>query len=214
MDRSFNLLIEYMPSLLAGLCNTLLLACMILITATPLALAVALIRQTRFGWIAAIYVNFIRLMPALILLYICFFVLPRFGIRLSPYEAAYYGLLAVAVAYLSEDMRGALKSVPHGQIAAANALALPPGRILRRVILPQAIPVAIPNFTTSAILAVQGTAIASLVAVNELSAATSRAVSLTQQAFVFLIFSAIAYLVINGILALSQSLLQRFASYD
>lgn len=209
MDRWATVFWEYAPSLYHGVLTTALLSAAVVITATPLALGVALMRATRLGWIFAIYVNLIKMIPALIVLYVTFYLGPRVGVRLSPYNAAYLGLTCVAIAYLSEDIRGGLKAVPNGQYAAAAALALPFRRVLWRITLPQAIPAIIPNYITSLMLIIQGTSLASLVAVNELAAATGRAISITQEAYLFLAFSCLVYLAINAALSLVKSFIER-----
>ena len=169
----------------------------------------ALIRGTRFGILAAAYVNFVRAMPALILLYFSFYALPRLGLTFSPIQAALFGLTAVSAAYLSEDIRGGIQAIDRGQYQAAAALALPFLHVIRRIIIPQAIPIIMPNYVTSAMLAVQGTSLASLVAVTELSAATSRAISITQDAFGFLFLAMGLYLLINAACRILQIFFER-----
>jgi His/Glu/Gln/Arg/opine family amino acid ABC transporter permease subunit len=198
------MLAEYMPSIWQGFWTTVWLTVAILFLSTPIALLLALARGTRFGFAVALYVNFIRAMPALILLYFTFYALPRFGLTLSPVQAALIGLTAVSAAYLSEDIRGGLQAIPEGQILAGAALGLPFWWFVRRILLPQAIPIILPNYVTSAMLAVQGTSLASLVAVTELSGATYRAISITQDAFGFLLVSAALYLSLNALCRLFQ----------
>lgn len=209
MERELALISQYLPSIVHGLLMTLLLTLLILGTATPLALLIVLVRSTRFEVIVTAYVTFIRAMPALIIIYISFYALPQFGIRLTPFEASYYGLTAVSAAYISEDIRGGFNSIDRGQYLAATALGLPYWRVLRRITIPQALPAIAPNYITSAILTVQGTSLASLVAVTELSAATARAVAISQDAFVLLGISAGLYLAISGLCAILQQWISR-----
>jgi His/Glu/Gln/Arg/opine family amino acid ABC transporter permease subunit len=206
------MLVEYLPSIWQGFWTTIWLTLAILFLSTPIALLLALARGTRYGLVVAVYVNFIRAMPALILLYFTFYALPRFGLTLSPVQAALIGLTAVSAAYLSEDIRGGLQAVPEGQILAGAALGLPFWWFVRRILLPQAIPIILPNYVTSAMLTVQGTSLASLVAVTELSAATYRAISITQDAFGFLLISATLYLALNALCRLFQVYVQRRTS--
>ncbi|RVA16393.1 hypothetical protein EN935_37545, partial [Mesorhizobium sp. M7D.F.Ca.US.004.03.1.1] len=114
MERELALIAQYLPSIVHGLFMTLLLTVLILGTATPLALLIVLVRSTRFEVIVTAYVTFIRAMPALIIIYISFYALPQFGIRLTPFEASYYGLTAVSAAYISEDIRGGFNSIERG----------------------------------------------------------------------------------------------------
>jgi polar amino acid transport system permease protein len=89
-------------------------------------------------------VEFIRSTPLLVQIYFLFFVLPDFGIRLSPLTT---GVLALGLhysAYTAEVYRAGIEGVPKGQWEAAIALNMKPWRIWHAVILPQALPPVIP----------------------------------------------------------------------
>ena len=201
-------LAEYAPSLLGGFETTLALSAAILLIATPLALTLALMRESRVKALAlpaAIYVNAFRLLPALLVLFFAFYALPQLGLRLSPLTAAVAGLSVVSAAYLSEDLRGSISAVDPAQYRAAKALGLSYARTMRRIILPQALPIAIGPYMTRAILIVKSTAMASLVAVNDLTGAAVRATSITYEPFVFLVSAGVLYLMLCGLLAILQA---------
>lgn len=204
---NFGLLADNAPSLLRGFGTTVLLSAAILLIATPLALALALMRESRVAPLAlpaAVYVNTFRLLPALLVLFFAFYALPQLGLRLSPVTAAVAGLTAVSSAYLSEDLRGSIAAVDPGQYRAAKALGLGYGHTVRRIILPQALPLAIGPYVTRAILIVKSTAMASLVAVSDLTGAAVRATSITYEPFVFMLAAGALYLLLSGLLALLQ----------
>ena len=206
MDPS--LLADYGPSLLAGFETTVALSAAVLAISTPLALALALMRESRIAALAlpaAVYVNVFRLLPALLVLFFAFYALPQLGLRLSPLAAAVVGLSGVGTAYLSEDLRGRIAAVAPGQYRAAKALGLSYGHTIRRIILPQALPIAIGPYVTRAILIVKSTAMASLVAVSDLTGAAVRATSITYEPFTFMIAAGVLYLVLGGLLALLQA---------
>lgn len=202
------LLAEYGPSLLAGFATTVALSAAILAIAAPAALALALMRESGVAALAvpaAVYVNTFRLLPALLVLFFAFYALPQLGLRLSPLAAAVSGLSVVGAAYLSEDLRGSIAAVDPGQYRAAKALGLSHAHTVRRIILPQALPIAIGPCVTRAILVVKSTAMASLVAVSDLTGAAVRATSITYQPFVFLVTAGGLYLVLGGALAILQN---------
>lgn len=206
------ILAEYGPSLLKGFETTIGLSAAILAIATPVALALALMRESRvaaLAWPAAIYVNAFRLLPALLVLFFAFYALPQLGLRLSPLTAAIAGLTVVSAAYLSEDLRGSIAAVDAGQYRAAKALGLSYGHTIRRIIVPQALPIAIGPYVTRAILIMKSTAMASLVAVSDLTGAAVRATSITYMPFVFMLIAAALYLVLSGLLALLQAWAER-----
>ncbi len=207
-----DLLAEYWPTIWNGFLITVLLSFVVLAVSTPIAFFLALARQSQLAvlrWPAGIYVNVFRALPVLIILYFAFYALPQFGMSLTAFQAATAGLVIASSAYLAEDIRAGLAAVDPGQRHAATALGIPYWRSLRRIYLPQAIPIALPPYITRAIIIVKGTALASLVAVNDLTAEAVRAISITYRPYEFLAVAAILYLVINALLAALQSFTER-----
>ncbi|MDQ0390487.1 amino acid ABC transporter permease [Labrys monachus] len=213
------LLLEYMPALLRGFLITLWLSAVSILVSTLFGTGIALMRQSSKGWLAwpaAVFVNLFRVVPALLVLFLAFYALPQFHLRLSPMTAACLGLSVVATAYMSEDIRGGLLAVDPGQFRAAQALGLSSWHTLRRIIIPQAVPIVIPAYVTRAIILIKGTSLASLVAVGDLTGEAVRATSITYQPFMFLSAAAVLYLAISGVLAAFQAwaehrLARRFA---
>ncbi|SEQ21450.1 polar amino acid transport system permease protein/cystine transport system permease protein [Faunimonas pinastri] len=207
-----TLLKEYAPSLLQGFLVTLWLSFISIVLATIIGMGIALMRTSRLGWVAwpaAIYVNLFRVIPALLVLFFAFYALPQFHLRLSPLTAASIGLTLVGAAYMSEDIRGSLSAIDAGQFRAAEALGLSYAHTLRRIIIPQAIPILIPPYITRAIIMVKGTSLASMVAVGDLTGQSVRATSITYQPFMFLTIAGALYLVISGALAGFQAWAER-----
>jgi polar amino acid transport system permease protein len=90
------------------------------------------------------YVAFLRCTPLLVQLYFVFYVLPLYGIRFS---ALTTGILVLGLhvgAYVAEVYRGAIDAIPNGQWEASRALGLKRYAMWRTVIVPQAIPLALP----------------------------------------------------------------------
>jgi His/Glu/Gln/Arg/opine family amino acid ABC transporter permease subunit len=207
MQFDFAIFAENAGQIWQGFLVTIGLSAFVLLIGTPLAVLVALARQGRSRFLsiaAAAYVNTFRATPALVVLYFSFYAFPQFGVRLSPVEAALAGLTTIGTAYLSEDIRGSLRAVDPSQWRAAEALGLPYWRIVRRIILPQVIPIVVAPYITRAMLIVKSTSIAGIVAVSDLTGVTSGLVSLTYRAIEFLSVSAILYLLINTGLSLLQ----------
>jgi polar amino acid transport system permease protein/cystine transport system permease protein len=212
MNFDTAIIIDNIDPLLRGVRTTIWLFLAIMGICTPLALLVALARlsRNRFLQIAgATYVNVIRSLPLLIILFFTFYGLPALGIYVTPFVAAMIGLTIVTTAYLSEDLRGALMAVPRGQYEAADALGLSPWRFTRRILIPQALPVLCAPYFTRAIVTVKATSIASIVAVSELTAESMAKITETYRSVEFLAFAAIAYLALSSILALAQAWTQR-----
>lgn len=206
-------LAEYWPSMLDGLIVTIEISAATLILATPIALLIAVLREARIpglNELMIVVVNAIRLLPAVIVLFLVFYGGPQLGIRLSPITAAIVGLTFMGAAYMSEDIRAGLSAVDRSQYQAARALGLSPARTFLRIIIPQAIPLIVPPYMTRAIIMVKGSSLASMVAVGELTAAAARASSITYDPFTFIFIAGALYLGLSGILIIAQAWAERY----
>lgn len=206
------LILDAWPALFRGIKTTIWLFFAIMGLCTPLALLVALARLSKVRGLrraSALYVNVIRALPLLVILFFTFYGLPSLGIFVSPFTAAMIGMTLVTTAYLAEDLRAGLMAVPRGQFEAADALGLSPLRFVTRILVPQALPVMCGPYFTRAIVTVKATSIASLVAVSELTAESMAKVTETYRSLEFLAFAALAYLVLSSLLALLQAWAQR-----
>lgn len=212
MSAVYQIVAPYIPNLLSGFLMTIELSVVTLIIATPLALAIAVSREMgprALGIALAILVNVVRLLPAVIVLYLVFYGAPQLGLRMQPMTAAIIGLAAMGAAYMSEDIRGGLSAIDRGQIAAIRALGLPMSHGLRRILLPQALPLIVPPWMTRAIIMVKGTSLASMISVADLTAEATRASSITYQPYIFLLLAGGLYLALSGVLVGAQALIER-----
>ncbi|KQU80201.1 ectoine/hydroxyectoine ABC transporter permease subunit EhuC [Mesorhizobium sp. Root102] len=148
----------------------------ITIAASLLAFAMAFLaglgRLSPFAplrWLALVYIEVFRGVALLVQLFWMFFVLPFFGIVLDPIVTAVLALGLCNGAYGAEIVRGAIKSVPHGQSEAACALNYSRQQALWKILIPQAIPMMLPPFGNLAIELLKATALVSLITVHDLS---------------------------------------------
>jgi polar amino acid transport system permease protein len=171
LDWDWELTVAILPRL-AGAFRVTLLATVLGVTlALVLGLAVALLRRSAPRPVAAIVglvVEFLRSTPLLIQIYFLFYVMPQFGITLSPLVTGVLSLGVHYSAYMSEVYRAGIDSVPAGQWDAAKALNL--GRLyaFRRVILPQALPPVVPALGNYFIAMFKDTPMLSTITVLEL----------------------------------------------
>ena len=212
MNFDTTILFDNLPALIRGIKTTIWLFLAIMALCTPLALLVALARLSRNRFLraaGATYVNLIRALPLLVILFFTFYGLPALGVYVSPFVAAMIGLTIVTTAYMAEDMRGALMAIPRGQYEAADALGLTPWRFVRRILIPQALPILCAPYFTRAIVTVKATSIASMVAVGELTSESMAKITETYRSVEFLAFAAIVYLLLSSVLAVLQAWVQR-----
>jgi polar amino acid transport system permease protein len=163
---------DILPTLLSGLGVTV----EVTVLSGALGIALAFVAGVARGSdhrtvriIAGIYVEVFRGTSAIVQLFWLFFALPLLGISLPPLEAGVVALGLNFGAYGAEVVRGAIHAVPKEQQEGAIALNLTPIQRLRRVTLPQAIPIMLPPFGNLLVELLKGTSLVSLVTLQDLT---------------------------------------------
>jgi polar amino acid transport system permease protein len=136
------------------------------------AFAAGLGRLSRYRLIralATVYIEFFRGTSIFVQLFWVYFVLPLFGLTLTPLEAGVLALGLNVGAYAAEVVRGAILTVPKEQYEACTALNLTRWQGLRHIVLPQAFLVMLPTFGNNAIELLKGTAVVSLISLADLT---------------------------------------------
>lgn len=155
-----------------GLLLTLMIGVLAIFGATILGAIFGVMRASRYSiaWVPAIlYIQTLRNVPLLILVFWAYFVPPYFGIETSQFLSVTVALTLFTGAYLAETIRGGILSVPPGNIEAARALGLSPMQLQLWVILPQAIFNMIPAITNRYIVTIKNTSLAFLIGISELT---------------------------------------------
>ena len=163
--------VEYLPELLRGALVSVELTFCVMLISLVFGLIIALMRLSRprlTRTISTIYVEVVRGTPCLLQLFYIYFVLPAFGIRFDPFMAGVIGLSVNYSAYLSEVYRAGIIAVPRGQLEAAHALGMSRAKMMRLIILPQAIRVVVPPLGNYFISLFKDTSLVSIVTVKEL----------------------------------------------
>jgi polar amino acid transport system substrate-binding protein len=148
-------------------------------------------------WLATSYVEVIRGTPLLIQLLFIFYGLPVLGVQLSPFVASVLGLGLNYAASESENYRAGLLSVPEGQWQAARALGLTQSKILRLVIIPQAVRLVLPPLTNDFIALLKDSSLVSALTLLELTGAYNRLATQTFDYFGTGLLVAAIYLLIG-----------------
>lgn len=168
-----NAWVEEFPQMLSGLWYSLFIAAVAIVVGYPIGLALALgvrAKNPIIRWICLIIVEAGRGAPALVILYLVYYGLPKFGLSFGSVTAACIALSWNSAAYSSEMMRAGLQSVPRQQLEAASALGLKSRDTFWRIVFPQGMRSAIPGLMGVAIQMFQGTSLAYGIAVPELMA--------------------------------------------
>ncbi|WP_216904663.1 amino acid ABC transporter permease [Synechococcus sp. CCY 9618] len=167
-------LVSVSPSEWGGLLLTLLEASFAILLCFPLGVLLALGRRSELPllrWGSVLYIEFIRGAPLITLLFlgqnILGFLLPG-GLAPERVWRAAWVLTFFAAAYLAEAVRAGLAAVPGGQFEAARSLGLSYPQTLAKVVLPQAMRVALPAMVGQFISLLQDTTLLSLIGLMEL----------------------------------------------
>jgi len=205
---------EFMPILLLGVRNTIVVTLGSLVLSTVLGLVWALMRVCgirALAGIAVVIVNVIRGIPIIVQLFYIYFVLPDFGITLSALQAAIIGLGIAYSAYQSENFRAGIEAIDRGQIEAAYSLGLGWGLAMRKVVLPQAIRIVLPPYGNIMIMMLKDSSQASTITVAELALQGKLIASSTfRNTTVFTLVAALYLVMSLPLIALAGWLERRF----
>ena len=160
-----------LPLLWDGMQTTLLLTALSLAGGLTLGMLLAVLRLSRLKPIAlaaASYVNLIRALPLLLLIFWFYFLVPLWlGRPVGGFTSALIGFVLFEAAYFSEIIRSGIQSVRRGQIFSGLATGLTYGQTMRAIVLPQAIRNMLPLLLTESINLFKGTALVYVVGVRD-----------------------------------------------
>lgn len=168
---------DNLPYLLKGLFLTLKMSLIIIIVGAFFGILIGIMRNSKskaLKMLALIYIEIIRGTPLLVVLFVVYFGVPLLiGKNLSAAIAAIIGFIIFIGAYIAEDVRSGLNSIPKGQLEAGFASGLNNRQVLFCIILPQAIRRMIPTFFNQFVRLTKFTSVASIIGVIELTGATN-----------------------------------------
>ena len=167
---TWDMFADSLPELLAAALGTLRMTAFAFLFAALLGLAIAILRLAGglTGRVAFLYIEIVRGMPALTLLFLIYFGLAPLGIVLNSFVAAVVAFGLNGAAYLAEVYRAGIQAVDPGQREAAQMLGLRRSQVMYEITLPQAVPVVLPPMGNYLVSLLKDTSIASLIAAPEL----------------------------------------------
>jgi polar amino acid transport system permease protein len=176
---------EGLPYVLGGIGVTLTVVGGALAMGLVFGLFLAVVQVYGRPWLrrlAGVYVWFFRGIPLLVLLFLFYFgVLAALEAELSPFTVAIIVLGLISSAYQAQILRGAILSVPEGQMKAARAIGMSDSRAIAFIILPQALRLAIPGWSNEYTVIMKDSAVTYALGVAELMARTNHVASRTYQ---------------------------------
>jgi glutamate/aspartate transport system permease protein len=213
-DLDFDVVSRSLPYLLHGLQYTVQLTLAAALGGIVFGTVLAMARLSSFRPVAlaaAGYVNLMRSIPLLLVIFWFYFLVPVLiqaimgwerPPQIGPDRSAYITFIMFEAAYFCEIMRAGIQSIPRGQVSAASALGLTYGQSMRLVVLPQAFRNMLPVLLTQSIILFQDVSLVSLLNVTDFVGAAVKVAQRDSRVVEMYAFVAVVYFFLC--LALSQ----------
>jgi L-cystine transport system permease protein len=211
LPEPLALALQSAPLLLRGAGYTILLSVGGMAFGLLIGLALALLSLSPSRLLrlpARVYVSFFRGTPLLVQLFVIYYGLPQFGLRLDPITSALIGFSLNVGAYTGEILRAAIGSIDHGQWEAAASIGMSEAQTMRRIILPQSFRVALPPLGNSFISLVKDTSLAATIQVPELFRQAQLITARTYDVFTMYLSAALLYWLLSSVLSSVQHRLE------
>lgn len=212
-ERLWGILVDsFTKILIPGITVTIPLTVLSFIFALVIATIVALIQYANIPvlkQIARLYIWVIRGTPLLVQLFVVFFGLPSVGVLIDAFPAALLVFSINEGAYCAETIRGALESVPVGQLEAGYCVGMNFLQTMWRIVLPQAMRTAFPGLSNSLISLLKDTSLASTITVSEMFMQTQRINGRVYEAMGLYLEVALIYLIFSTALTWLQHYIEK-----
>lgn len=162
---------EWWGGLQVAAANTIALTAYSYVIAIFCGLILALAKLSRSQFVsrsATLYIELMRGVPTLVILFVLYFGLVPVGVTLNSFNAGAIGLGIHAAAYIAEIFRSGIQSIHKGQREAALAVGMTPNQCFRCIILPQATAVMMPPLLNMLVIVLKDTSVCSLISTPEI----------------------------------------------
>ena len=216
----FDIIERSWPYLLKGLQYTFQLTVIAALGGVVLGTLLAMARLSSnrvLSTLAAGYVNLMRSLPLLLVIFWFYFLLPVLLQMISGAErppqigaerSAYFTFILFEAAYFCEIMRAGIQSISKGQIGAAYAIGLDYWQAMRLIVLPQAFRNMLPVLLTQTIILFQDVSLVSLLNVTDFVGAASKVAQRDSRVVEMYLFVAVVYFVLCSLLSIGVRRLQ------
>ncbi len=215
-------IVERLPQLLSGVGTTLELMVLSLLVGLILAIALTFLSEVAGIVVRKIidgYVFFIRGTPLLVQIFLIYYgsgqfewlrQTPLWSILQEPFACAIIAFALNTAGYTIALLRGAIASVPQGEIDACCALGMSRGVMYRHVIIPRAFRIMLPAYSNEVVMILKGTSLASTITILDLMGITNRLIAQTYETVQWLFVAGVIYLVLNAIIIASFKQLEKY----
>lgn len=217
----FGVIIRALPYLFyEGMSFTVMLTTLSALGGLIFGTAIALMRLSglkTLGRIAGLYVDFMRSLPLVLVIFWFYFLVPYIGqwltgasrpISVGAFASSLITFIMFEAAYFSEIMRAGIQSISRGQPAAANALGLTYAQTMRYVVLPQAFRNMLPVLITQTIVLFQDTSLVYVLSITDFLGAASKVAQRDGRLVEMYLFAAVVYFTISCIASFGVRRLQ------
>ena len=187
-------------AVLKGLGITAFISLLAIVLGTLLGIGVGLVltyggRVSRL--VARIFVDYVRGTPVFVLVLASFYLLSEVGVHLTAFQAGLFALTIFCSTHVGENARGALMSLPRGQIEAGKAIGLTFPEIFIYVLAPQALRQALPTWVNTATEIVKASTLLSVIGVAELLLTAKEIIARNFLTLEFYLFAGLLFFLIN-----------------
>lgn len=216
-----NEIIERLPQLLSGVGVTIELMVSSLLVGLILAVLFTFLSETCGIVVRKIidgYVFFIRGTPLLVQIFLIYYGSGQFEwlrhtplwiILQEPFSCAIIAFALNTAGYTTALLRGAINSVPSGEVDACYALGMSRGVMYRHIIIPRAFRIMLPAYSNEVVMILKGTSLASTITLLDLMGVTNKIIAQTYETIEWLVVAGIIYLILNAIVVTLFKLLER-----
>ncbi|CAM2157066.1 putative glutamine ABC transporter permease protein GlnM [Pararobbsia alpina] len=212
MNHGLDVIWIHRSELLAGLLSTTALSALSaacsLVTGTVLS-TVLMSRQRVPASMARVFVDLMRCTPFLLLVYVIYYGLPSFGIRLDNISAGFFGLVIYNTAYVAEILRAGWANRPREELEAGHAFGFHGVQLVRRLVLPPVFYSSAPMLGNQFIQIVKDSSFLTIIAVPELTYAANNIQSNHYIPFAAFIAAVLLYWIVCSAIELIVSAMRR-----
>jgi polar amino acid transport system permease protein len=206
-------LLEQLPLILAGLRLTLELTVVISITGLLFGVVVFYFSVSRNSFIQLVtrgYVSFFIGTPLIVLLFLMYYGLPQWGLKISPFWVAVIGFTMNVAAYNAAYLTTAFHGLDPAEIEAARAQGFGHFQIFRLITLPQVLRASIPALTNQCIGNLKDSSVAFLIQYTEFFARVQELAATNFQFFKAYMFAATVYLLLVSVIVVAARQIERW----
>lgn len=212
MTLDYSIFIDYGPRILLGFWLTIKIVLLAISLALPMGVLLALLQRSRLRvirWLAIAFIEIFRNTPFIIQVFLIYYVLPFYGLRMPAEVVGILALAAFGSAYFAEVIRAGIDAIPAGQLESARAIGMTDIQAMRNVILPQSLGIILPPLTNQMLSLIKESAILSTITVQEMTMTAIRVQGETFRPFEAFIMIALLYWLLNELVAIGMRRLER-----